>query len=89
VVLRRAAAPSNAQTAALAAKGIFARMGAKSEIRKLANQGWDEAFATSSAVARTDPCRTGVADAGKYAELLTYLDQRSKDELERVSVCSR
>src|SRR6266550_676009 len=43
VVLRRAGRTAEAQAAARAAKGIFARMGAESEIRKLANQGWDEA----------------------------------------------
>jgi len=83
VVLRRTGRTAEAQAAALSAKGIFARMGAESEIRKLANQGWDEAFAAElrGSLAPIHVAQE-YADAGKYAELLTYLDQRSKDELE-------
>src|SRR5207245_890974 len=43
VVLRRTDRTGEAQAAAQSAKGIFARMGAESEIRKLADQGWDAA----------------------------------------------
>src|SRR6266566_2902638 len=83
VVLRRTGRTAEAQAAAQAAKGIFARMGAESEIRKLANQGWDEAFAAElrGSLAPIHVAQE-YADAGKYAELLTYLEQRSKDELE-------
>src|SRR5436189_984392 len=83
VVLRRAGRTAEAQAAAMAAKRIFAHMGAESEIRKLANQGWDEAFAAElrGSLAPIHVAQE-YADAGKYAELLTYLEQRSKDELE-------
>jgi tetratricopeptide (TPR) repeat protein len=83
MVLRLVGRTADAQAAAQAAKAIFARMGAESEIRKLADQGWDEAFATElrGSLAPIHVAQQ-YADAGKYAELLTYLEQRSKDELE-------
>src|SRR5881296_489164 len=83
LVLRRTGRTGEAQAAAQAAKGIFARMGAESEIRKLADQGWDEAFAAELR-GQLAPIHVAqqFADAGRYAELLTYLEQRSKDELE-------
>src|SRR6266699_3032720 len=83
VLLRRTDRMSDAQAAAQAARGIFADMGAESEIRKLAAQGWDEAFAAElrGSLAPIHVAQE-YADAGKYAELLTYLEQRSKDELE-------
>src|SRR3989442_9523554 len=83
LVLRRTGRTAEAQAAAQAAKGIFARMGAESEIRKLADQGWDEAFAAElrGTLAPIHVAQQ-FADAGRYAELLTYLEQRSKDELE-------
>jgi tetratricopeptide (TPR) repeat protein len=72
-----------AEAAAQSAKGIFARMGAESEIRKLADLGWDEVFAAElrGSLAPIHVAQQ-FADAGRYAELLTYLEQRSKDELE-------
>src|SRR6266576_984075 len=83
LVLRRAGRTAEAKAAAQAAKSIFTRMGAESEIRKLAGQGWDEAFAAELRGSLV-PIHVAqqFADAGKYAELLTYLEQRSKDELE-------
>src|SRR5256885_5668666 len=83
LVLRRTGRTGEAQAAAQSAKGIFARMGAESEIRKLADQGWDAAFAAElrGSLAPIHVAQQ-YADAGKYAELLTYLEQRSKDELE-------
>ncbi len=82
-LLRRTDRMSDAQAAAQSARGIFAEMGAESEIRKLAAQGWDEAFAAELR-GSLEPIHVAqqFADAGKYAELLTYLEQRSKDELE-------
>ena len=82
-VLRQLDRTAEAQAAAQTARGIFARMGAESEIRKLANQGWDEAFAAElrGSLAPLHIAQQ-YADAGKYAELLTYLEQRSRDELE-------
>jgi tetratricopeptide (TPR) repeat protein len=82
-LLRRAGRTSEAQTAAQSARAIFARMGAESEIRKLAAQGWDESFATElrGSLAPVHIAQQ-YADAGRYAELLSYLEQRSRDELE-------
>jgi tetratricopeptide (TPR) repeat protein len=82
-LLRRAGRTTEAQAAAQTARGIFARMGAESEIRKLAAQGWDDAFAAQlrGALAPVHVAQQ-FADAGRYAELLTYLEQRSRDELE-------
>src|SRR3989454_882021 len=84
LVLRRTGRTAEAQAAAQAAKGIFARMGAESEIRKLAGQGWDEAFAAElrGSLAPIHVAQQ-YADAGRYAELLTYLGERSQDELEQ------
>jgi len=72
-----------AEAAAQTAKGIFARLGAESEIRKLADLGWDEIFAAQlrGSLAPIHVAQQ-FADAGRYAELLTYLEQRTKDELE-------
>jgi tetratricopeptide (TPR) repeat protein len=83
ILLQRAGRTGEAQAAAQAAKGIFSRMGAESEIRKLAAQGWDEAFAAElrGSLAPIHVAQQ-YADAGRYAELLTYLEQRSQDELE-------
>ena len=83
LVLRRTDRTADAQAAARSAKGIFARMCAESEIRKLANQGWDDAFAAElrGSLAPIHVAQE-FADAGRYAELLTYLEQRSKDDLE-------
>jgi len=83
MVLRRAGRMPEAKAAAQSAKGIFARISAESEIRKLAAQGWDEAFAAElRGTLAPIHLAQQFADAGKYAELLTYLEQRSKDELE-------
>jgi tetratricopeptide (TPR) repeat protein len=86
-LLRRAGRTSEAQAAAQAARGIFARMGAESEIRKLAAQGWDESFAAElrGSLAPVHIAQQ-YADAGRYAELLTYLEQRSRDELEESAI---
>ena len=82
-LLRRAGRTGEAQSTAESAKALFARMGAEGEMRKLADQGWDEAFAAKlrGALAPLHVAQQ-YADAGRYAELLTYLEQRSKDELE-------
>jgi tetratricopeptide (TPR) repeat protein len=83
MLLRRADRVSDAQAAAQTAKGLFSQIGAEGEIRKLADQGWNEAFAAElrGSLAPLHVAQQ-YADAGKYAELLTYLEQRSKDELE-------
>src|SRR5438093_347669 len=80
-VLRRAGRMGEAAVAAQSAKAMFVRIGAEGEIRKLADQGWDRAFAAElrSPLAPLHVAQQ-FADAGRYAELLTYLEQRSKDE---------
>ncbi|HET9386408.1 MAG TPA: tetratricopeptide repeat protein [Gemmatimonadales bacterium] len=82
-LLRQAGRTDEAQAAAQAARSIFARMGAESEIRKLAALGWNDSFATQLR-GELAPVHIAqqYADAGKYAELLAYLEQRSRDELE-------
>ena len=82
-VLRRAGRMGEAAAAAQSAKAVFARIGAEGEIRKLADQGWDAAFAAElrGPLAPLHVAQQ-YADAGRYAELLAYLEQRSKDELE-------
>ncbi|MGE5802874.1 MAG: tetratricopeptide repeat protein, partial [Gemmatimonadota bacterium] len=86
-LLRRASRTNEAQAAAQTARDIFARMGAESEIRKLAALGWDEPFATKlrGTLAPVHIAQQ-YADAGKYAELLVYLEQRSRDELEESAI---
>lgn len=83
MLLRRADRMSDAQAAAQTARALFVQFGAEGEIRKLAEQGWNEAFAAElrGSLAPLHVAQQ-YADAGKYAELLTYLEQRSKDELE-------
>jgi tetratricopeptide (TPR) repeat protein len=83
MVLLRAGRQDEAAAAARSARAVFARIGAEGEIRKLADQGWDEAFAAElrGPLAPLHVAQQ-YADAGRYAELLTYLEQRSKDELE-------
>ena len=86
-LLRRAGRTQEAQAAAQSARAIFARMGAESEIRKLAAQGWDESFAAElrGSLAPVHIAQQ-YADAGRYADLLTYLEQRSRDELEESAI---
>jgi len=82
-LLRRARRDDEAQAAAQTARAMFARMGAESEIRKLAALGWDESFAAKlQGTLAPVHIAQQYADAGKYAELLAYLEQRSRDELE-------
>jgi len=83
MVLLRTGRQRDAQVAAQSAQSIFVQMGAEGEIRKLAGQGWDESFAAElrGSLAPLHIAQQ-YADAGKYAELLTYLEQRSRDELE-------
>src|SRR4029077_6131451 len=73
-VLRRTDRTGEAQAAAQSAKGIFARMGAESEIRKLADQGWDAAFAAElrGSLAPIHVAQQ-VAHARRYGELRPYL----------------
>src|SRR5207247_6006103 len=84
VVLRRAGRSAEAQAAARRAKATFARLGAESEIRHLAGQGWEPDFAAElrGSLAPLHAAHE-LADAGRYGELLTYLTARSQEELEK------
>jgi tetratricopeptide (TPR) repeat protein len=83
-VLRRTGRNAEAQAAARRAKAIFTGLGAEREIRNLAGQDWDDAFAAElrGSLAPLHAAQQ-LADAGRYAELLTYLSGRSPDELEQ------
>lgn len=83
-VLRRSGRTVEAHAAARTAKAIFARLGAEGELRNLAGQDWDDAFAAELRGTLT-PLHAAqeLADGGRYPELLTYLSKRSTDELEQ------
>jgi tetratricopeptide (TPR) repeat protein len=83
-VLRRSGRSAQAQAAARTAKALFAELGAEGEIRTLASQDWDAEFAAElrGSLAPLHVAQE-LADAGRYAELLTYLSGRSQDELEQ------
>src|SRR2546428_4511022 len=84
VVLHRTGQTADAQAAARTAKAIFTQLGAAGEIRNLASYEWDDDFA--AALRRSlEPLHAAqeLADAGRYAELLTYLGGRLQDELEQ------
>src|SRR6266550_894224 len=83
-VLRGTGRHADAQTAARTARAIFTRLGAEGELRNLARQSWDEAFATElrGSLAPLHVAQE-LADAGRYGELLTYLSARSQEELEQ------
>ena len=84
MVLRRSGRNAEAETAARKAKVVFARLGAEGEIRKLADQDWDDEFAAELRGSLVPlHVAQGLADAGRYVELLTYLGRRSPDELEQ------
>src|SRR5439155_829731 len=84
MVLRGTGRHADAQTAARTARAIFTRLGAEGELRNLARQSWDEAFATElrGSLAPLHVAQE-LADAGRYGELLTYLSARSQEELEQ------
>jgi tetratricopeptide (TPR) repeat protein len=84
IVLSRTERPAEAQAAARAAKAIFARLGAEREIRNLARQEWGEDFAAElrGSLAPLHKAQE-LADAGRYAELVAYLGERSRTDLEQ------
>ena len=84
IVLLRGGRTAEAQSAARTAKAIFTRLGAEGEIRNLAAQDWDDAFA-AELQGTLAPLHIAqqLADAGRYPELLTYLSKRSTEELEQ------
>ena len=84
LVLRRAGRTSEAQSAARTAKAVFTRLGAEGQIRALAGHEWDGAFqeALRGSMAPLHVAQQ-LADAGHYVQLLTYLNERTQDELEQ------
>ncbi|MGH7416782.1 MAG: tetratricopeptide repeat protein, partial [Candidatus Rokuibacteriota bacterium] len=84
IVLRRTGRHAEAQVAARAAKAVFAQLGAEREIRNLAGEEWGDDFAAElrGSLAPLHEAQA-LADAGRYAELVTYLGERSPKELEQ------
>jgi tetratricopeptide (TPR) repeat protein len=84
IVLHGAARHVEAQAAARAAKAIFVQLGAEREIRKLAGQAWGDDFSAElrGSLAPLHAAQE-LADAGRYAELVAYLGERSATELEQ------
>lgn len=83
-VLSRSGRRSEAQAAARAAKVMFTDLGAEGEIRRLATHDWEEDFAAELSRSLKPLHEAQVlADAGKYSELISYLGERPKEELER------
>jgi len=83
IVLHGAGRHPEAQAAARAAKAIFAQLGAEREIRKLAGQEWGDDF-SAELRGSLEPLHAAqeLADAGRYTELVAYLNGRSLTELE-------
>ena len=84
LVLQRSGRGFEAQAAARQARALFTRFGAEGEIRRLANQDWDDAFAAElrGSLAPLNAAQA-LADAGQYHELLAYLSKRTPEELEQ------
>src|SRR5437867_3896261 len=84
IVLRRSGRNAEAQAAARSAQAIFARLGAEAEIRNLASQEWGDDFGAELGRSLAPlHAAQALADAGDYAELITYLGGRTQDELEQ------
>ncbi|HEV8264958.1 MAG TPA: tetratricopeptide repeat protein [Gemmatimonadales bacterium] len=84
LILRRTGRHGEARAAARTARAVFTQLGAEAEIRKLASHAWDEDFAAElrGSLAPLHAAQE-LADAGRYAELLTYLEGRSPEQLEQ------
>ena len=84
VLLRQTGRNAEAEVAARTAKAIFAQLGAEGDIRQLAGHAWDDRFAAElrGSLAPLHAAQE-LADAGRYAELLAYLDGRPHDEVEQ------
>jgi tetratricopeptide (TPR) repeat protein len=83
-VLRRRGRETEAREAGRTAQSIFSQLGAEGELRKLASHNWEAEFAAElhQVLAPLHEAQ-GLADRGRYGELLTYLGQRSTEELEQ------
>jgi tetratricopeptide (TPR) repeat protein len=84
VILRSTNRPAEARDAGRSAQALFSRLGAEGELRKLAGQDWEEEFA-AELHRMLEPLHEaqGLADRGRYADLLAYLSERSTEELEQ------
>src|SRR5947207_15839428 len=84
LVLRRSGRNADAQAAARTAKVLFAQLGAEREIRNLAGQDWGDEFAAElrGSLAPLHAAQE-LADAGRYADLLSYLRERAQNEVEQ------
>ncbi len=83
VLLAREGRRDEAQIAARAAQGLFAEMGAEGEIRRLASHDWNEDFAAELNLSLQPLHEAQVlADAGRYAELVAYVEARAEAEIE-------
>ncbi len=84
LVLRRGERHADAQAAARAAKALFQQLGAEREIRNLAGQDWGDEFAAElrGSLAPLHAAQE-LADAGRYADLMSYLGERAQNEVEQ------
>src|SRR2546425_6245565 len=84
LVLRRGERHADAQAAARAAKALFQQLGAEREIRNLAGQDWGDEFAAElrGSLAPLHAAQE-LADAGRYADLMSYLGERTQNEVEQ------
>ena len=84
MLLHRLGRGDEARVAARAAKTIFTSMGAEHELRRLAAFEWDQEFgAEMRRSLRPLHEAQKHANAGRYAELLDYLAELSREDLER------
>jgi tetratricopeptide (TPR) repeat protein len=84
LILRRADRQAEAKDAGRSAHALFSRLGAERELRKLASQDWEDEFAAElHRVLEPLHEAQGLADRGRYADLLAYLGERSTEELEQ------
>src|SRR2546427_555320 len=69
---------------ARAAKALFQQLGAEREIRNLAGQDWGDEFAAElrGSLAPLHEAQE-LADAGRYADLMSYLGERAQNEVEQ------
>jgi tetratricopeptide (TPR) repeat protein len=89
LVLQRTGQIADAQAAALSASTLFSRLGAEGELRKLAAQKWDGDFAAELHAA-LGPLHAAqeLVDAGRYADLLAFLETRPQDIVGRSPMLS-
>ncbi len=83
-LLERTGRHPEARAAARTARDLFTRLGAENELRKLARHDWHGDFAAELR-GSLEPLHEAqrLADAGRYAQLLAYLDRRPQEQLER------